>query len=231
MNLEKYLKNEPGIHLDLLKYFNKEDKIIIFDIGSCEGEDSIRYSQTFPNSTIYAFEPLEKNFHSLNENLKKYNIKNVKSYNEALSDKEGCVDFFVSSGHPDYLPKTNEWDYGNKSSSIFEPKSHQPNWMNFEKIKNIKSNTLYNFCKENNINNIDFIHMDVQGAEKLVLHGAGNYINNINMIWLEVSLVEFYKNQPLKNDILYFLKDNGFNVVKDVCSHMGGDILVKKTNL
>jgi len=231
MNLEKYLKSEPGINLELLNYFGQEKEIVIFDICSCEGEDSIRYSQTFPNSKIYAFEPLEKNFVILNENLKKYNVKNVKSFNEAISDKECYVDFFVSSGHPDYLPKTNDWDYGNKSSSIFEPKSHQPDWMKFEKISNIKSNTLYNFCKENNISNIDFIHMDVQGAERLVLDGAGDFINNINMIWLEVSLVEFYRNQPLKNDMLYFLKEHGFYVIKDVCSHMGGDILVKKTNL
>lgn len=230
MNLEKYLINEPGIYNDLLNFFSKNDEIIIFDIGSCEGEDSIRYSKTFPFSKIYAFEPLHKNFIKLKKNLEKYKITNVSCYEQALSKIVGSVDFYVSEGHPDYLEKTDDWDYGNKSSSIFEPKDYQPKWMSFNKVVNIPSNTICNFCKENNINYIDFVHMDVQGAEKIVLEGAEDFIKNIKFIWLEVSLVEFYKNQPLKNEMISFLNKNGFDVVKDVCSHMGGDILVKNIN-
>jgi len=230
MTLEDYLKNEPGIEKDLLKYFNANDEITIFDIGSCEGEDSIRYSKTFPKSKIYSFEPLENNFEKLKNNLKNYNIENVTCFQEALSDKKGFTHFFVSSGHPEYLPKTDKWNYGNKSSSLFEPKNHQPNWMKFDKKENIKTNTLLDFCKENGLEKIDFIHMDVQGAELLVLKGAGDYINNISTIWLEVSLVEFYKNQPLKNDVVDFLIEKNFYVVKDVCSHMGGDVLLRKKN-
>lgn len=227
MNLDTYLINEPGIYKDLLNFFSKDDDIVIFDIGSCEGEDSIRYSQTFPNSKIYAFEPLSKNFSKLKINLEKYKTTNVECYECAMSNTVGNVDFYVSEGQPDYLEKSDDWDYGNKSSSIFEPKNHQPEWMSFNKTINILSNTIYNFCQEKNINSIDFIHMDVQGAEKIVLEGAGDLLKNIKFIWLEVSLVEFYKNQPLKNEMINFLNKNGFYVVKDVCSHMSGDILVK----
>lgn len=228
MNFEQYLQ-EPIINeRELLTIFPREKNITIFDIGSCEGEDSIKYSRLFPNSKIYAFEPVFENFEKIKKNIKTYNINNVECINQALSDKNGNSDIFISSGHPDYLPKNNEWDYGNKSSSLYPPKDFQPSWLKFHTKEKVKTVKMYDFCFENNIKNIDFIHMDVQGAELLVLKGAENFIDNINMIWLEVSLVEFYENQPLKNEVIDFLLKNNFEIIKDTCSTESGDILVKK---
>lgn len=230
MTIDKYLSEKNGIENELYKFFSSNDELIIFDIGSCEGEDSIRYSRMFPRSKIYSFEPLTKNLKKAEENLKKFSIENVTLTQEALSDREGESEFHTSSGHPDYIPITEEWDYGNKSSSLLLPTSEMPNWMKFEK-EIVKTNTLQNFCTKNNIENIDFIHMDVQGAEKLVLAGAENMLNKIKMIWLEVGMVEFYKEQPLKQEMISFLAENDFIVIKDTCPSICGDILVIKKHL
>ena len=230
MNFEKYLNEPIGIESELSKYFINTDNLNIFEIGACEGEDSIKYSRIFPNAKIYSFEPVKENFDKIANNLEKYNIKNVVVFNEALSNNVGNSDFYLSSGHPDYLPKTNDWDYGNKSSSLLPPKNHQPKWMSFEKKEQIRNNTILNFCEQNKIQYIDFVHMDVQGAELMVLEGTGSFLKNIKMIWLEVSLVEFYENQPLKNNIIDFLNKNGFIVLKEACSHMGGDVLFLNEN-
>lgn len=52
---------------------------------------------------------------------------------------------------------------------------------------------------------IDFVHLDIQVAELLVLEGAGNDINKIKMVWMEVENIPLYKNQPLKNEVEHFI--------------------------
>lgn len=67
--------------------------------------------------------------------------------------------------------------------------------------------------------------MDVQGAELMVLNGAGNFIQSIKAIWLEVSTVHVYKDQPLSDDIDKFMHENGFALVKDCLQDIQGDRL------
>jgi FkbM family methyltransferase len=43
---------------------------------------------------------------------------------------------------------------------------------------NVKCETIDNYCKINNIEKIDFIKIDVEGAEKMVLDGANNMLQN-----------------------------------------------------
>jgi len=223
MNIEQYINEPLEIQGELLKYFDKEKEITIFDIGACEAEDSIKYSNIFPNSKIYSFEPFVDNYKKGLSNIEKYNKKNVNLFNEALSDKIGESIFYLSSGHPKYVNNSEEWNYGNKSSSLIEPNPHE--WLMFKNSVAVKTNTIFNFCQEHSINSINFAHMDVQGAELMVLNGALSMIENMDIIWLEVSLVEFYKSQPLKNTVYKFLQDNNFTIVKDTCISVAGDLL------
>ena len=44
---ESYINSPVEIENELLHFFNKKEPLIIFDIGACEAEDSIRYSDLF----------------------------------------------------------------------------------------------------------------------------------------------------------------------------------------
>ena len=209
----------------VLKYFySPTETLTIFEIGACEGENSVRYANFFPNAEIYAFEPLPDNIVLVNKNVKEYNKKNIKLITSCLSDKTGEVSFYVSEGNPENV-EVGDWNFGNKSSSILPPEKtleiHE--WLKFKKEIKVPTDTLSNFCMQNKIDFIDFIHMDVQGAELMVLQGAENYIDKISMIWLEVEAVELYKGQPLKNDIEAFLKGNGFTKLVDTVYTEAGD--------
>jgi len=226
MNNEIYINLEIGIEKDLFSHFKKEDKLSIFDIGSCDGLDSVKYAKMFPESLIYAFEPLSKNIELIHSNIKIYGTSNIKVVPIALSDKKGQEKFYVSSGNPEEL-KSSEWDYGNKSSSLLPPDKTTEvlDWLKFDNIETVETTTLHQFCQENNIKLIDFIHMDVQGAELLVLNGAKEYISKIKMIWLEVENISLYKDQPLKKDVESFMIENGFTKIKDTVNHIAGDQL------
>lgn len=226
-NINEYIATEIEIKNILKNFINGE--IVIFDIGACEGEDSIRYAKLFPKSKIYSFEPINSNIEKFKKNLEKYKTKNIHLAEKALSNKIEQKSIFVSSGNPE--GHNSEWDYGNKSSSLLEPLDvliHKK-WLKFEKKELIECDTLDNFCLEKNIKSIDFMHIDVQGAELLVLEGAMDMINSVKLIWLEVSEKELYKKQALFKDIQKFMKNNGFKIVLNRINKGCGDCLYANT--
>jgi len=200
----------------LSKFFGQNDSLTIFDIGACDGEDSVRYASLFPNSKVYAFEPVLENTSKINERVDRSDVPNIKVEDVALSNVEGTCEMYISSGRPKDAPP--EIEYGNKSSSILKPgqatKEVLP-WLEFKEKREIRCTTLRNFCEINHISTIDFIHMDVQGAELLVLQGAGDKMSKIKSIWLEVSNVAFYEDQPLAQEITRFMESKGFRLVFD----------------
>lgn len=222
-NREDYILTDSPLKKDLLKLFNKNDKLTIFDIGGCEGEESVRYSRIFPFSSIFVFEPLPKNQKSITENIEKYKLGGLKLIPMAVSDEVGITNFFVSSGHPE-TDEEFDWDFGNKSSSLLVPqKNNNPSWLQFNEQIDVQTITLESFLIENKINEVDFVHMDVQGAELKVLGGAKGFIKNIKAIWLEVADVEIYKGQPLRTDVEVFMKANGFYLIKSKLQGASGD--------
>lgn len=225
-SVEQYLKEESPIRKELLAFFNTDDVIFIFDIGCCEGLDAIKYSRLFPNSKIYCFEPIPSNNDLIKINIDKNNIANVFLFQTALSDVIGEAEFHVSDGEPEGKNVDN-WRFGNKSSSLLPPKKAKEffPWLKFENKTIVPTDTIFNFCKTNNIPRIDFIHMDVQGAELMVLNGASDFISNIGLIWMEVEAIELYEKQPLKNEVETFMKKNNFVKWKDTVNKIAGDQL------
>lgn len=70
----------------------------IVDIGAQSGLYSL-FAKYLPLSTFYAFEPFITTFELLNDNLKLNEITNVKTYNLAMSDKEGVSILNTSISH------------------------------------------------------------------------------------------------------------------------------------
>jgi hypothetical protein len=72
---------------------------------------------------------------------------------------------------------------------------------------------------------IDFIHIDTQGAELTVLQGGKKTLEHVRAVWCEVSKIELYKNQPLKEEVIKWMNNEGFDVRKDTCVNKSGDVL------
>lgn len=218
---------ELPIARELKQMFGRYDQMVILDIGGCEGEDSLRYSKLFPNSEIFVFEPLPENQELIRQNIERYNASRVHLVPVALAGSRGITDFYVSSGQPDGLPLTGDWDFGNKSSSLLPPAEvlKQVEWLQFNSVIRVETDTLENFSRVHQLQTIDFVHMDVQGAELGVLRGAGTMLKAIRAIWLEIAEYELYKGQPLRNDIETFMKQQGFQLAMTRMEGKVGDQL------
>jgi FkbM family methyltransferase len=206
---------------ELLSIFKRDDKIIIADIGACDGLSSVIYSKIFPNAFIHAFEMIEENYEEIISNFDKYGITGrAMVYNAALSWRNGKSTMWKSSGA---APGMDDHKTGNTSSSLFRPRKHLDihSWCKFG-CENINVWTLDHF----NIGCVDFVHMDVQGAELDVLRGGKMTMSRCKAIWLEVSNCDMYKDQPLKSDVEKYLSAQGYRVMKDACGyHLSGDML------
>lgn len=227
MNRDNYILESIPIEKELEILFRQKADITIFEIGACEGEDSIRYSNLFPQARIYAFEPLPYNIERIHNNIKKYNKQNIAVHQCALSNFVGSSMFHVSSGAPEGIGTSDDWDYGNKSSSLLPPDKHLEmfSFISFDKQITVNTSTVDVFCKEKGITAIDFVHLDVQGAELMVLNGTHDLLPTIKAIWLEVSKVTFYKDQPLIDEVDEFMLVNNFVLVKDATNAVTGDRL------
>lgn len=218
VDLSAHLAQPTGAELAARRLFAPGAPLVICDIGACEGEDSVRYARLFPRARIFAFEPLPANQALVRANLARYAVTQAELEPLALSDRAGEATFHVSSGRPPALFAGANWNYGNKSSSLLAPAGAGPmhGWLEFKETITVPTDTLDAFCARRGLTRIDFIQMDVQGAEQLVLRGATRMLPRITAVWLEVSRKENYRGQPLDTELARFMHAHGFALAQSL---------------
>ena len=86
--------------------------------------------------------------------------------------------------------------------------------------------------KNININNYDFLNIDIQGAELLALKGFGDLLYNIKYIYTEINKNYLYKDCALVDEIDEYLISYGFDRVETSMTEFEwGDALYVKKNL
>lgn len=166
---------------------------VVLDIGAHIGYYTIIFSELVgPEGKVYAFEPHPKNFQLLKKTVETNNLTNVEIFQNIVSDKNQSVDF--------YLSKLDS--IGNRMFVSDDADT---------KIK-IDSITIDEFLKNRN-GKIDFIKMDIQGAEVLAIDGMKNTLRNnphlkIIQEWWPTAIQKHGK-EP--DSHLNFLEKLGFN--------------------
>jgi len=202
------------------------DNVVIIEIGAHHGEDSVDFLNTFDKLKLFSFEPDSRCLKKISEQFKSLSEHKKRQWDIcdfAISDCVGETTWYCSSG-TNITHNIQDWDF---SSSIKEPTGHKlfHSWCTFSSEKSVKTITLdffyNNTLKFFNINHIDFIWMDVQGAEDKVLSGGKTILENTSYIYTEYSNIEMYKSQPNLEKIKMMLPN--FDIIKD----FGGDVLLK----
>lgn len=99
-----------------------------------------------------------------------------------------------------------------QSSSILDLGEHSNLFPDIHYVYEEKrlTKTLNSILTESNfLSEINFLNIDIQGAELLALEGLSNYLNYIESIYIEINDSEVYKNCSQTNEIDAFL--NKFN--------------------
>jgi len=188
-----YLKREPPVtESTITKEFIYQLVSIpsptILEIGCNDGSNTLWFLEIFDSPKIFCFEPDTRAASRFKHNLG--NRPEVSFYEYAIGNKNGEETFYMSSGQESEIMPEG-WDC---SGSIRKPKNHKivHPWCKFEKTIIVKTKTLDTWCREKAINRIDFIWMDVQGAEIDVIQGGRNALRSTRYLYTEYSNEEFY---------------------------------------
>ncbi|MFB2934202.1 FkbM family methyltransferase [Aerosakkonemataceae cyanobacterium BLCC-F154] len=184
----------------------------IFNVGSRKVSSQDDYgSQDWgifaPNLTIYAFDADADACNIANADLASRQVNwTEKHIPLALSDTEGEATLYVTN-HPmcSSLFPPNE-AYISRFSELIE-------YMSLDFSIDIETTTIDAFCQAEGITEIDFLKVDVQGADLKVLQGAKEVLeSSVSVIQAEVLFCELYQNQPLFSDIDRFLREREFTL-------------------
>lgn len=193
-----------GAH-EVAALVNRPDPVIL-DIGCNDGGDTRAMLQAMPGAHIYCFEPEPRAIRRFRERMGA-DIDRVRLFEGAVSDRTGRVDFHASSG--------GEFEGGwDQSGSIRRPKNHLKEWpwCTFETTIAVESVRLDDWCAQNGVDRIDFLWMDVQGAEVDVIRGGPRAIERTRFLYFEYSNTETYEGEPPLKDLLALLPS--FQVIK-----------------
>jgi FkbM family methyltransferase len=178
--------------------FNNASPVIL-DIGANIGEFSIYASNKF-NAQVYSFEPDPVAYKCLVANTEYFNAKSI-NLNIALSNETSKNYFYLATSQAD--------------SSLIEPKKYS------NRIE-ISTKKLNDILIQMDINSIDLLKMDAEGAEPEVLEGLVGGVFKIQNFAIDVGperhgkltekyVLDFFRNNGVKAN--YFIHKSGRHLV------------------
>ena len=171
--------NSRNAFKDQKRLLNNIENGVIVDVRTHIGDTTELYRNYFSGSKIFCFEPFSESC----DYLKRRFIKdsNINVVETAIGIKEETKPLYVSNfSNLNSLQRPNEraWGFADKKSV------------------DVETNTLDQFCYENDIKHIDILKLDVQGSELDVLMGSKTILEkaNISLIYVEWQVVPLYEN-------------------------------------
>ena len=156
---------------------------LIIDCGANIGLSILFFKELYKDSKIIAFEADPKVFKCLCDNLSSFGFKDVELINKALWDTETDLTFYSEGA-----------DGGRVDEKTFG---------NGEMIK-VKTTCLSSYMNQK----IDFLKIDIEGAEYRVLKESEPYLESVENIFVEYH--SFVDKPQYLNEILDILTKSGF---------------------
>lgn len=177
--------------LTILKKISEFDPQIIVDGGANTGDYSLAIKQVIPDCKLYSFEPVESTFQQLVENVQ--DCQNVIPINKGLF-KENCsreINIFNSDAH----------------SSLYDIEGLSYNANQKVVIELVRGD---DFMREHQIDCLDFLKLDVEGAEFDALKGFENSLKhgNIKAIQFEYGYINISTKKLLIDYYKFFESHN-----------------------
>lgn len=190
--------------------------MVAFDVGANIGEISLLFSRFVGGQgQVHSFECSPNTFKRLNEIVTISNRKNIKQNCICLSDAISTAELYIfDDDHASWNTMANRplHEYGIK----IKPTS----------IQKVPTTTIDAYCESHNIQKIDLLKIDVEGAEYQVLKGASRMMreHRIQCVIFEFGQTTFdMGNDPGK--LTQLIARNGYklrNLVKGAPTFPGG---------
>jgi FkbM family methyltransferase len=188
---------------EIYRFASDSNIPVIIDCGANIGLSVIYFKLLYPDSTVIAFEPDNNNFELLKKNIDSNNFGNVELYKKAVWIKDGTISFEASES---------------EASRINEEKADDA-----ALVKCIK---LVSFLSR--YQKIDFLKMDIEGAEDKVIDDCSDVLSNIQNMFIE------YHGKTTETEkltkMLSLFEEKGFRVyIKNAADELKHPFIEKET--
>ena len=163
---------------EIFKFQTNSEIPYIIDGGANIGLSTIYFKKIYPNSEIISFEPDKKIVEAFKKNIASFGFKNVTLIEKGLWNTETTVSFFSE---------------GAESGRID----------NAGKIK-VETSRLSSYLNKK----VDFLKLDIEGAETIVLEDCKDLLVNVKNLFVEYH--SFSNTSQSLEDILRILTSSGF---------------------
>lgn len=203
--------SELFLYNQYFNYTNLKEGDIVIDAGANIGGFVVQAAQKVGKTgKIIAIEPDEENRKILQKNLDLNEIKNCEIIPNALWSEKCTKEFFIS-----HRP-------GEHTLINYENDSHF-----------IKKNVTTIYCERlddiiNNLNikNVDYLKMDIEGAEIEALKGAEDFLKNQNPFLL-IEALHSVNGEPAYKTLIPYLESFGYKMLREV-EQKRGTIMARK---
>ena len=184
------------------------DKIVditiktIVECGSRDCLDAKQLDRYYVPDRIYSFECNPESIGICKHNA---NGTQIQVIEKAVCDKDELVDFY-----PTDMQASNDKNIG--ASSLLWHRDQDQYIQKKIKVHGIRLDT---FMEAENIDKIDLLCFDLQGAEYFAILGLGERIHDVHYIISEVAYKSFYHEDMLIQDFEVFLKLRGFKKIAE----------------
>jgi FkbM family methyltransferase len=186
---------------EVIEQFNAKDGDIVVDIGAHIGRYTIINSKRVgENGKVIAIEAHPDNFEILNRNIKLNKLTNVIPLNYAVYSKQTKLKLYLPVEEPGFTIYNTVMV--NRTASE-------------EKFTEVNANTLDNILlQQNGISHADinWIKIDVEGAELEVLKGARSILSKSKDISLLIEIHNLHGGTNLYRQIVEFLDIYNFKI-------------------
>tara|TARA_B100002019_G_scaffold286240_1_gene296411 strand:+ start:2136 stop:2924 length:789 start_codon:yes stop_codon:yes gene_type:complete len=205
-NLEvknKHILDISDDPIEIIKRIFSTHKVnTIIDGGASIGDISLKFANYFPKSNVYCFEPYSDFNQFLTKRFK--DNERISIFPFALNSTNDQLNLYInnSKGTNSTLPPASEGVliYGNQFDNTG--------------VEITEAISLDSWAKQNDIDHIDILKLDVQGTELDVLKGANHLLSNngIDALLIEINFQNCYRNQSRWDDLISYLMNSGYSL-------------------
>lgn len=180
---------------NIYRFASDADSPRIIDGGANIGLSVIYFKQLFPRSRITAFEPDAKIFEVLCANLKSFGYDDVELIPKALWSSNSSLKFMAEGADGGRIARGDDLDFHLKGS--MKGRGH---------VEEVSTVCLREYLDEE----VDFLKLDIEGAETEVLKSCADLLGNVKNLFVEY---HSFASEPQSLALLLrILSDNGFRV-------------------
>ena len=184
--------------IDYYRLVNNEKLSVIIQIGSNDGLKNDPLNKIIKNSksNVFLIEPDPINFKKLCNNIRKYPMMResfIKTFNIGITEVDDLLPFYrisnITEDDPDWYDQVGSFDENTFDMNI----SVIENLNKRKEIVELNTLSFENFCINNGIKSVDFLHVDTEGYDYKILQTIDFNKYNVKIILFEADWMKCYE--------------------------------------